>query len=415
MNVEASTVGRLVLRNGRDAAGVPTDVAVDGTTGLITDVGVVEARAADVVEDVRGMVILPAGAEPHAHLDKALAAGDLAAMPVDLAQAVDDWRRIWPTLTEEDFVARAMESVVEMVHHGDTLIRTHIDIGAGVGLRGVSAMLAVRDEAHRRGLCDIQVVGLAAQPMSGTVGAEHRRLLEEAIDAGIDVVGGSPDLDPDPVGGTAAAVEMAAAHGMPIDMHTDQTVDRDFFVLPEYVRLVREHGLAGASASHCISLSTQSLDVQRRTAAELAEAGIAVFVMPLTSLFFFGWDEPVGPPRGVAPVRVLEEAGVLVAAGADNVRDVFFPYGRFDPLETAAVLAMVAHLDPDHAWQMCSNRARIALGHTPVELRPGSPAELLVVAGRSITEAVGAADPSRLTIHRGRIVARTDVRRHLTV
>lgn len=129
--------------------------------------------------------------------------------------------------------------------------------------------------------------------------------------------------------------------------------------------------------------------------------------MPLTSLFYFGWDTPVGPPRGLAPVRVLDEAGVLVAAGADNVRDVFFPYGRFDPLETAAVVAMVAHLDPDRAWDMCSNRARQALGVPPTTLAVGAPAELLAVAGRSLTEVVGGAPADRTTIHQGRVVART--------
>lgn len=53
---------------------------------------------------------------------------------------------------------------------------------------------------------------------------------------------------------------------------------------------------------------------------------------------------------------------------------MFFPYGRFDPLETAAVVAMVSHLDPDRAWDMCSNRARRALGAAPVTLTVGSPA-----------------------------------------
>lgn len=398
---------RVVLAGGSDAKGVRTDVAVDPATGLIAEVGRIEPLAGDTVEDVSGMLVLPAGAEPHAHLDKALSARDVAAMPVDLDQAVSDWSRLWPTLTKQDIAARATESVTEMVRNGYTLIRTHVDIASAVGLRGIEALIEVRDEMRRRGLCDLQIVGLAARPMSGDAGEANRRLLDQAIEMGIDVVGGSPDIDPDPIGATTASVEAAARHGLPIDLHTDQTVDPSFFVLPEYIRLLREHGVTRAAASHCISLSTQPLDVQRRVADELAAAGIAVFVMPLTSLFYFGWDVPVGPPRGLAPVHVLDEAGVVVAAGADNVRDVFFPYGRFDPLETAAVLAMVAHLDPDRAWDMCSNRARLALGAPTISLTAGSPAELLVVAGRSTTEVVGGAPADRLTIHRGRIVART--------
>jgi cytosine deaminase len=328
-------------------------------------------------------------------------------MPADLDQAVSDWARIWPLLTVDDMRARATEAIGEMVRNGYTLIRTHVDIASGVGVRGIEALIQVRDDMHRRRLCDLQVVGLVSLPFGGEAGAAHRRLLDEAIEMGIDVVGGSPDIDPDPMGATVAAVDAAARSGLPIDLHTDQTVDSSFFYLPEYVRLLRERGITRSAASHCISLSTQPLDVQRRVADQLAAAGTAVFVMPLTSLFYFGWDTPVGPPRGLAPVHVLDEAGVLVAAGADNVRDVFFPYGRFDPLETAAVVAMVSHLDPDRAWDMCSNRARRALGAAPVTLTVGSPAELLAVAGRSITEVVGGAPSDRVTVHRGRVVART--------
>ncbi len=398
---------RTVLIGGRDAKGVRIDVAVDPATGLIDEVGLIRPREHDTVEDVSGMLILPAGAEPHAHLDKTLSARDIAAMPADLDQAVSDWARIWPLLTVDDMKARATEAIGEMVRNGYTLIRTHVDIASGVGVRGIEALIQVRNDMHRRGLCDLQIVGLVSLPFGGEAGAAHRRLLDEAIEMGIDVVGGSPDIDPDPMGATVAAVDAAARSGLPIDLHTDQTVDSSFFYLPEYVRLLREHGITRSAASHCISLSTQPLDVQRRVADQLAAAGTAVFVMPLTSLFYFGWDTPVGPPRGLAPVHVLDEAGVLVAAGADNVRDVFFPYGRFDPLETAAVVAMVSHLDPDRAWDMCSNRARRALGAAPVTLTAGAPAELLAVAGRSITEVVGGAPSDRVTVHRGRVVART--------
>lgn len=404
---ESVTRPRTVLIGGHDATGNRVDVAMDPGTGLITEVGRLQSLEADTVEDVSGMLILPAGAEPHAHLDKALSARDIAAMPADLDQAVTDWARIWPTLTVEDIKARATEAVIEMVRHGYTLVRTHVDIASGVGVRGVEALLEVRDDMRRRRLCDLQIVGLVSLPFGGDAGAPHRRLLDEAIDMGIDVVGGSPDIDPDPMGATIAAVEAAARSGLPIDLHTDQTVDPSFFYLPEYIRLLRQHEIARSAASHCISLSTQPLDVQRRVADQLAASGTSVFVMPLTSLFYFGWDTPVGPPRGLAPVRVLDEAGVLVAAGADNVRDVFFPYGRFDPLETAAVVAMVAHLDPDRAWDMCSNRARQALGVPPTTLAVGAPAELLAVAGRSLTEVVGGAPADRTTIHQGRVVART--------
>lgn len=38
---------------------------------------------------------------------------------------------------------------------------------------------------------------------------------------GAGVVGGCPDLDPDPAGYVEAVLEVAAEHGVPVDLHTD--------------------------------------------------------------------------------------------------------------------------------------------------------------------------------------------------
>ncbi|MEN9230557.1 MAG: hypothetical protein Q6L68_06585 [Thermostichus sp. DG02_5_bins_236] len=358
------------------------------------------------------MVILPAAAEPHAHLDKALSSRLVPAMPVDLAAAVADWHRIWPTLTHEDLVGRASESVEAMVSRGVTAIRSHVDIGSGVGLRGLRALKDVKERYQN--VVDLQIVGLIAHPLVGQAGAEHRALLDQGIAEGLmDVVGGSPDLAPDPVETTRVSVMAAARSGLPLDLHTDQTVDPGFFYLPEMVRLVQEYGVKNVVASHCISLATQPEAVQEKVAAEMAEAGMAVTTMPLTSLFYFGWDQPVAPPRGVTAITKLEAAGVVVAAGADNVRDLFFPYGRFDPVETATVLGMVAHFTPEHVWDLCTNAARKAMGLPEVTLAPGSPAELLAIQGRHLTDALADGSERRIVFHRGRVVANTAVEKQL--
>ncbi len=401
--------GRLLLVGGVDAAGQRVDVAVDGSSGLIEEVGTTQARPEDEIVDCAGMVLLASGVEPHAHLDKALSSRQVAAMPATLADAVRDWLALCPTLSREDYIERATESVEAMVRRGTTVVRTHVDVGTGPGLRAIEALVDVREAMRSRGLADIQVVALAAPPLGGDAGRENRYLLEAAVGAGIDVVGGSPDIDPDPAGAIAAAVAVAERAGLPLDLHSDQSVDPEMFWLPEFVRLVQERGLERAVASHCVSLASQSVEVQHRTAATLADAGVAVTTMPLTSLFYFGWDQPVAPPRGLTSIRILQEAGVTVAAGGDNVRDLFFALGRFDAFETASVLSMAAHLTPAQAWEMCTAEGRRALGLPPVGLVAGSPADLMAVAGASLNEVVAGASEDRIVLRRGRIVARTRV------
>lgn len=402
---------RLVLRGGRTADDRQVDVAIDARSGLITEVGVVPVVAGETVEDCDGKVVLPAGVEAHAHLDKAfLSAG--VPVPADLDAGVAEWFARVADLTHESFVERATAAVEALVASGTTTIRTHVDIATYHGLRGVHALIEVRDRVHARGLADLELVGLAG-PLGGDLGAPVRRLLDEAIEAGIDIVGASPDIAHDPVGATTDAVAAARRSGLRLDVHTDQTVDPRLFYLPELIRQVRAHGLTGTVASHCVSLASQDIDTQRRVADELAAAGIAVFTMPLTSLFLFGWDEPVAPPRGVTAINILRAAGVVVAAGADNVQDPFFPYGRCDPFETASVLALVAHLTADEAWDMVSGEARRAMGRPAVTLTPGSRADLVAVKGANLTEALSMASQERIVIHRGRVVARTTVQRAL--
>ena len=49
-------------------------------------------------------------------------------------------------------------------------------------------------------------------------------------------------------------------------------------------------------------------------------------------------------PRAVTAVKALRDAGVNVAAGADNLQDPFNLVGRADPLETAGLMIMAAHV-----------------------------------------------------------------------
>ncbi len=404
---------RLVLRGGVLADGRSADVAVDEGSGLIAAVGVVPSLADDRTEDVSGMVVLPSAVETHAHLDKALLSTH-SEMPPDLDAAVQEWADQVGELSHESFVERATAAVEAFAAQGTTTIRTHVDVLAEHGLRGLHALIEVRDTMRLRGLADLELVALAG-PYGGELGPVVRRHLDEAVEAGVDVIGGSPDLEPDTVASTEMAVVVAVRTGLPIDLHTDQTVDQGFFFLPDYIRLVRQYGLERVAASHCVSLAMQPLDVQRRVADDLAAAGIAVFTMPLSSLFLFGWDEPVSPPRGVTAINVLREAGVTVAPGSDNVRDPFFPFGRCDPFETASVLAMVAHLSPEQAWEMSTSAARRALGRPEVSIAAGSPADLLLVRGANLSEAFATMSPDRLVLHRGRIVARTTSHRTLHV
>jgi cytosine deaminase len=389
------------------------DVDLDPATGTIAAVstaGATPVATGTIVEPLDGYLLLPAPAEPHAHLDKALVGTRVPNPAGDLAGAITAWCAYRASLTVEDMAARARQAALDCLAAGATAVRTHVDVGTDIGLRAVEALVAVREALT--GMCDLQIVALVGVPLSGPDGAPHRALLVAALEAGADLVGGAPHIEADTRPPTRVCVDAAADAGCGVDLHTDETLDPAKLALLDLVESAQRGEVPGpVAASHCVSLGVQDADVQAKVARVVAEAGVAVIANPQTNLYLQGRDHPVGTPRGLTALRPLLDAGVVVAAGGDNVRDPFNPLGRGDPLEAASLLVSAGHLTVDEAWAVVSAGARRALGLPEVTLAPGSPAELLAIRAGSLADAIATATDDRVVVHRGRIVARTTVTR----
>jgi cytosine deaminase len=359
-----------------------------------------------VVDELAGRLLLVAMAEPHAHLDKALTAEAVPNPKGDLMGAIEAWIAAAQTgmFTHDNTVERAAQAMELLLVHGVTAVRTHVNVLDAIG---ASSVVAVKEAAARfDGLLDIQVVALTGSPMTGADGAANRRALEAAIEAGADLVGGCPHLDPDPEGLIANAIAVATDAGIGIDLHVDEMLDPSVLTLREFARQVIDAGFTGQlAASHCVTLGMQPPEVQAAVAREVAEAGIAVFPLPQTNLFLQGRDDPTATPRGLTAVQALRDAGVLVAAGADNVQDPFNLVGRSDPLETAALMVMAGHQLPDVAYDMVSANVRQAMGLPPVTFAVGDVFDAVAIDAPSVRGAVADASMSRRVYRHGRLVA----------
>ena len=332
----------------------------------------------------------------------------------DLSGAVTAWMRHRAGLVATEVVERATAAVRGTLAHGATAIRSHVDVGDDLGLRALEALVEVRRTV--RDECDLQLVAFVSVPLTGVAGASHRALLRAAVEAGADVVGGVPTLDPDPAAAIDTCFEVAGDHARPVDLHIDETLDPSVLTLATLADAVLGSGFAQpVAASHCVSLGALPVEQAAAIAGRVAKAGIAVICLPQTNLYLQGRDRPVDTPRGLTAVHTLRAAGVVVAAGGDNVQDPFNCVGRGDPLETAALLVLAGHDSPAGAYAATSDQARRALGLPAVEVAPGFPADLLAIRAGSIREAVGTAHPDRVVIHRGRVVARTTVSRAFPV
>ncbi|MFG2500011.1 amidohydrolase family protein [Streptomyces sp. NPDC048441] len=327
--------------------------------------------------DLGGYLLLPAAAEPHAHSDTALSADAEGPVSYELA----------------DVQRRTTEAALLQLGHGATALRSHVRIGDVQGLTSMEAVLQARRSL--RGLVDLTAVAVP-RLLTGIAGADGLSMLRDAVKMGASVVGGCPDLDPDPTGYVEAVLEVAAEHGCPVDLHTDGG---------DPARLGRLAAMAGGlrpgvTIGPCGGLGRLPSDVAARTADQLAAGGVTVVCLPQ------GGCGSVDRRGAVAPVRLLRAAGVRVAAGSGAMRDVSNPVGRGDPLEAAYLLASRCGLHPEDAYGSVSAAARAAMGLPQVRVEAGFPAELLAVRGDHLAGALSLAY-SRLVVHRGRVVART--------
>ncbi|WP_328887575.1 amidohydrolase family protein [Streptomyces sp. NBC_00316] len=341
-----------------------------GTAGNLTSPG---ARV-----DLRGYLLLPAPAEPHTHSDTALTAD--RAGPGPASHHPDDIQR------------RATEAALLQLGHGATALRSHVRIGDATGLAPLEAVLQARRSLH--GLTDLTPVAVP-RLLTGIAGADSLAMLRDAVKMGAAVVGGCPDIDPDPAGYAEAVLEIAAAHGCPVDLHTDGD---------DPARLTRLAAMAaglrhGVSIGPCAGLSHLPPQTMIRAADQLAAAGVTVICLPQGGCS--GTER-----RGTAPVRLLRAAGVRVAAGSGALRDVANPVGRGDPLEAAYLLASQSGLPAEAAYGTVSAAAREVMGLPEVRVEAGFPAELLAVRGEQLAGVLSLAY-SRIVVHRGRVVART--------
>jgi len=388
--------------------GTTVDVRLGGKTiQEVAGIGRLLPLPDEEVLELAGYVLLPAPAEPHAHLDKALAADVVRNDSGDLLGAVRAWHEYRRTLQADDILCRARTAASLALQRGATAIRTHVDVGEGIELRGVLALLQLKEEL--RGLMDLQVVALS-YPLTGDVGRKNRDLVRAALVAGVDVVGGAPHIDPRPREHIEICLDLAATFGLPVDLHMDEHL-RESCDLVDLAQLVAEGFPYQVTASHCLSLGGKPLNVQETTATAVGAARIAVVTLPATNLYLQGRDRQVSMPRGLPPLRILLDAGVDVAGGGDNVQDPFNPLGCGDPLHTAQFLVLAGQLSPEEAYGLVSTGARKAMGLPALDIAPGSPADLIAVAGSSLYEVLATVTEDRVVIRGGKLVARTEVHR----
>ena len=393
----------ILFTNAQLFDGSLVDIAVEN--GRISWIGKASLSpvACETKTELNGYVVSTSFVEPHAHLDKAFLADRISNPAGDLMGAIRGLDEVRTTITHTDIVERATRAVKLMSQNGVTSIRTHADTTLSGGLSSVLALLEVkRNCAH---FMDIQVAMLLEWPVTGTAGKERQTLAREAVAAGVDVIGGCPHLDPDPRGAVEFLLALAIDAQLPLDLHADENMRNDSSDLEHLADVViRQNVSHQMNASHCVSLSTRPEADIDRIAAKVAQAGITVTALPQTNLFLQERGVSTSPARAITPIHRLQQAGVVIAAGADNLQDPFNLVGRGDPLEIATLLMVSAHVTAPQALQMISSNAHQAVHGITSSLAVGEPADFIAIPATNLRESIAMGPPDRIVVYGGVVI-----------
>jgi cytosine deaminase len=388
-------------------AGDPVAVAID--RGVIRSIGP-DARELTAGEriDGNGGIVLPSFVEPHIHLDKALTRKFPGGNAESWEEADAFQGRVKRTFTPEDVASRASRAIELAISNGVGLMRAHAAIDTAQHLVGLEGVLRARERWVDA--IEIEVVALLEESI-----VEHPELLDqarEAIRRGADVIGGIPNEEQDApaqLRHLEALFDIAEEFDTPLDAHVDYDADPSQKTLEMLADLTLRRGFEGrVLASHCCALAVYPQHESERVIEKVRRAGITVCIAPLANLQQVGSIGRLPVHRGSSRTKELLDAGVNVAAGTDNMNDMWFAFGRLDPLETAYVAILSAALRTEAevaaSLEMVTDRAARALRRPERTIAVGAPADLVVLEAEDLTDLLRGLSSHRVTIKAGKPV-----------
>jgi cytosine deaminase len=330
----------LILRNARvgDAEAATVDIAIGG--GRIVDID--SDIAADTpAQDIGGKLVVAGFVETHIHLDKSCILDRCQSREGTLAEAIAEVAAAKRAFSEDDIYQRARRTLERAILQGTLRMRTHVEVDPRIGLKGFSAIRRLkRDYAWA---IDIDICVFPQEGLLNDPGTEE--LLIAACEQGADLIGGCPYTDSDPHRQIARIFAIARQFDRDIDFHLDFDIDPSWMDIDQVCRCTEAAGWGGrVTVGHVTKLSAIGPERFAETAKRLADAGVAVTVLPATDLFLMGRGHDHDVPRGVTAAHRLLDHGVVCSIASNNILNPFTPFGDCSLVRMANFYANVAQI-----------------------------------------------------------------------
>ena len=376
----------LIVRNARLSSGELTDIGVIG--GRIA--AIQPSLAADApVYDAESCLACAGLVETHIHLDKSRIIDRCAPEPGRAPKSMERVAAVKHTFNQQDVYDRASRTLEECIKWGATRMRTHVELDAGVELRSFEAIEQLRRDyawAIDLELCVFPQESLTDNPRSDA-------LIVEALKRGAKVVGAAPNYDPDKVTHIQRIFDLAREYDVDIDMHLDSGNSPDDMDIYQVCDLTEKYGLGGRVAvGHGSKYSTMPPADLAILAKRIADAGVAVTVLPTTDLFMGGRDQTYAVRRGLADANMLCDHGVNCSISSNNILNPFTPMGDGSLIRVANMQANVCQISHPHHFRDCfamlTDRSARLMNLKDYGIAVGNPADIVIVDAASPEQAI---------------------------
>ncbi|WP_320664035.1 amidohydrolase family protein [Prochlorococcus sp. MIT 1223] len=334
-------------------------------------------------------LLLPRLVEPHAHIDKVFTWKNfnnlMGTYEGALTANLDELQSRTPHLVH----LRAEKALHLALRNGLRSVRTHID---SFGLKGRETWEVLsRLKKEWKGLIELQCVALVPLNYWGTVEGQlfaTRVATENGLLGGVLV----PPFDKKKsFMALCDLICLANEIGCGLDLHIDEAGSCPGVGIKQLLRVLDQVKTeVPITCSHASSMGLLRPKPLKYFSERLAHHQVSVVALPLTNGWLLGRREKETPiNRPLAPIKQLQNAGVIVAIGCDNVQDPWFPLGNLDPISLMSVAMPLTQLAP---WQRLGLSPFTTSASSLIGLKwdgmiyPGCPADFVLLDANSWSE-----------------------------
>tara|TARA_B100000700_G_scaffold325077_1_gene432862 strand:+ start:6158 stop:7429 length:1272 start_codon:yes stop_codon:yes gene_type:complete len=349
-------------------------------------------------------IVLPRFVETHAHLDKAFTWRKTPNFAGTYEGALKANFEEHKYRNKDDLYTRADKALNLAFKNGYRAIRTHIDS------YGIQAEISweILLTLQKEWVDKIQLQLVALVPIEYWTTGEGQLFAARVSSLG-GLLGGVvlPPFQMEIVRNQLEKlIKLANKLNCGIDLHIDESQEYPAFGLQQLVEaLDRIDSCVPITCSHSSSMSLLDDEDLNKLADRLAFHRVNVIALPLTNSWLLGRRENKSPLiRPLAPIIQLQNAGVNVAIGGDNVGDPWYPIGNFDPLALMASSLPIAQVVPwdNFGLSLFTNApAKLMQLDWDGKLKKGMRADFILIEADSWTKALSKL-PSREVIVAGR-------------